>query len=155
MEEITRGHDGTAAGKAGGTQGRLWSRKVPRAAFLFARIMREGGIALLRYKRGPITVPAKGLSERDTYLLELNYIEPCDYKSGVIHGIFSLSASAYKITPRGEDALADFEFAVYLHKHGRRHDYAVAIVGAVTGSLLTLLVEHYDLVFEVIRSLFL
>lgn len=70
----------------------------------------------------------------------------------------------FLLAPLGESALSakyDFDKAAIVQtekeqaqsKRNRRHDWGVAIVSAIVGSLLTLLVEHFDELIALFRNL--
>ena len=113
---------------------------------------------LLQYRNGPISVGPGGLSERERYLLKQQYIEPCEFRSYSTEGVTVIAeATAYRITIDGEDALAEYEQAQADRKTERKYQRAMIIstlLGAMAGSALTLLVEHFDVVLKVLASLF-
>lgn len=84
---------------------------------------------------------------------------------------YSRGLSCYAISAAGEDALTMYEQlrekkserkaqeeddrfqSAINRKKERHHDFLVAIVGAITGSLCTLLAEHFDSILSFVKSL--
>jgi len=116
--------------------------------------------ALVRFRGKSIPISAKEMTDEISYFKEMEYISPdefgfCEEKNE----FFSLAVS-YKLTPRGEDALAEFE---YVHNKDaqdeRRHcfDRKISVLGVLV-SLITfilgLLAEHFVGITDWISSFF-
>lgn len=107
--------------------------------------------ALLRYRDAVIPVPPEGLPPVDMELLEMRLIEPAEFGSSD-YGIVKIHATplSYQITEKGKQALEEYEKAQKAKWEQKRRQFlrdlfiAVSggIVGAVVGSILTLLIEH-------------
>lgn len=117
--------------------------------------------ALLPYRSAPVAVGANGLSEREKDFLAQEYIASHEMDSKTINGVFTIFTISYAITPKGEDALAEYEEArnaqlkIELDKKSEhRFQILLAFLSAILGSLLTLLIEHSDMIIDVLFSLF-
>lgn len=117
--------------------------------------------ALLPYRSGPKEVPPEGLSDREYELAQEKYIEPANTTYRRIYEIPAFLVSRYKITPKGEDALLEFEEArdaqskaEAAKKSEHRFQILLAVSSAILGSLLTLLIEHSDMIIDVLFPLF-
>lgn len=120
--------------------------------------------ALLPYRSAPIPVGANGLSEREKELLDDGYIAPCDMDTRVISGtvrVLNVFAKSYAITPKGEDALVEFEEAHNAQlkaksdkKAEHRFQILLALFSAALGAAATLLIEHFDVMLNIFSAIF-
>lgn len=58
-----------------------------------------------------------------------------------------------RITDRGLDYLAYIDGQKKNTRSGRRHEVALTLIGAAAGALITLLVEHFGQLLDLIRAL--
>lgn len=116
--------------------------------------------ALIKFRGKSIPISAKEMTDEISYFKEMNYIAPDEFGFFEEKSKFVSFATSYKLTPRGDDALAEFE---YVHnkdtqeERRQRLDRKVEILG-ISISLITfiagLFVEHFSGVMEWLMSLF-
>ena len=114
--------------------------------------------ALLEYRNEKYTGPK--VTEQIRYFKECDYIRPTSHELKEQSGEFCMNPTTWIITPRGEDALAEFE---YIHnkdaqdERRQRFDRKMQILN-IAIPLLTfvagLLAEHFSGIVSWIVSLF-
>ena len=104
--------------------------------------------------------PAYDSVKSDTrfkYFCELQYIEPESYvRSGELDDI-SITPIAFRLTPRGEDALAEFEQTIdNLAKNNaeKKASRIFQIFLVIFGAIVTLFIEHIADIIAWVISLF-
>lgn len=116
--------------------------------------------ALVKFRGESIPISAKEMTDEISYFKEIGYIAPDEFGFCEKRNEFFSLAVSYKLTPRGEDALAEFE---YVHnkdtKEERRQslDRKMQILN-ITIPLVTfvagLLAEHFSGIVSWVISLF-
>lgn len=111
--------------------------------------------ALLEYRKEKYTGPK--VTEQIRYFKECDYIRPTSHELKEQSGEFCMNPTAWIITPRGEDALAEFEQVMQDHseekanqKKSRIFEIFLVLLGAVIGYLL----DHISNIISWIVSLF-
>ena len=113
--------------------------------------------ALLKFRSGP---SSGKMDSRMRYFCEQNFIEPNGYRTEGSPDDLSIIPTSWRLTPRGEDALAEFE---YVHnkdsqdERRQRLDRKIAVLGiavSLVTFILGLLAEHFVGIADWISSLF-
>ena len=111
--------------------------------------------ALLEYRKEKYTGPK--ITEQIRYFKECDYIRPTSHELKEQSGEFCMNPTAWIITPRGEDALAEFE-AVSKQKSDehaqKKKDRAFDVFLVILGTVIGLFVEHFSGIISWIVSLF-
>ncbi len=113
--------------------------------------------ALLKFRSGPVSGK---MDSRLRYFREQKYIEPNSYRTEGSPDDLSINPTSWRLTPRGEDALAEFE---YIHnkdaqdERSQRFDRKMQVLN-IAVPLITfiagLLAEHFSGIISWIISLF-
>lgn len=112
-------------------------------------------LALLEYRKEKYTGPK--VTEQIRYFKECDYIRPTSHELKEQSGEFCMNPTAWIITPRGDDALAEFEQVVKNHseeKSQKKKDRAFDIFLVIFGAIVGLLIEHFSGIISWIVSLF-
>ena len=80
-------------------------------------------LALLEYRKEKYTGPK--VTEQIRYFKECDYIRPTSHELKEQFGEFCMNPTAWIITPRGEDALAEFEQVVKNHSEEKSNQKLV------------------------------
>lgn len=111
--------------------------------------------ALLEYRTEKETGPK--MTDQIRYFKDCGYIRAGRYDLQERPGEFYMNPTAWIITPRGEDALAEFE-AVSKQKSDekaqKKKDRAFDVFLVILGAVIGLLVEHFSGIVSWILSLF-
>lgn len=111
--------------------------------------------ALLEYRKEKYTGPK--ITEQIRYFKECDYIRPTSHELKEKSGEFCMNPTAWIITPRGEDALAEFEQVVKNHseeKSQKKKDRAFDVFLVILGAIVGLLIEHFSGIIGWLVSLF-
>jgi hypothetical protein len=113
--------------------------------------------ALVRFRGKSIPISAKETTDEISYFKEMGYIAPdefgfCEEKNE----FFSLAVS-YKLTPRGEDALAEFEYRANQeakNDSAKKKEHIFQILLVFLGAIIGLLIERFSGITDWISSFF-
>lgn len=111
--------------------------------------------ALLEYRKEKYTGPK--ITEQIRYFKECDYIHPTSHELKEQSGEFCMNPTAWIITPRGDDALAEFEQVVKNHseeKSQKKKDRAFDVFLVIFGAIVGLLIEHFSGIIGWLVSLF-
>lgn len=111
--------------------------------------------ALLEYRNEKYTGPK--VTEQIRYFKECDYIRPTSHELKEQSGEFCMNPTTWIITPRGDDALAEFEQVVKNHseeKSQKKKDRAFDVFLVILGAIVGLLIEHFSGIVSWIVSLF-
>ena len=111
--------------------------------------------ALLEYRKEKYTGPK--ITEQIRYFKECDYIRPTSHELKEQSGEFCMNPTAWIITPRGDDALAEFEQVVKNHseeKSQKKKDRAFDVFLVIFGAIVGLLIEHFSGIIGWLVSLF-
>lgn len=112
-------------------------------------------LALLEYRSEKYTGPK--ITEQISYFKECDYIRPTSHELKEQSGEFCMNPTAWIITPRGDDALAEFENVSKQksdEKSQKKEDRVFDVFLVLLGAVIGLLIEHFSGVFGWIASLF-
>ena len=110
--------------------------------------------ALLKFRSGPVSGK---MDSRMRYFRDQEYIEPNSYRAeGSLDDLY-INPTSWRLTPCGEDALAEFEYRAKQdaksdteNKKERIFQILLVFLGAIIG----LLIEHVSGITDWISSLF-
>ena len=114
---------------------------------------------LVKLRSAPLQTGGK-MDSRIRYFRDQKYIEPNSYRFDGSPDDLSINPTSWRLTPRGEDALAEFE---YVHnkdsqdERRQRFDRKIAVLGiavSLVTFILGLLAEHFVGIADWISSLF-
>ena len=111
--------------------------------------------ALLEYRKEKYTWPK--ITEQIRYFKECDYIRPTSHELKKKSGEFCMNPTAWIITPRGDDALAEFEQVVKNHseeKSQKKKDRAFDVFLVIFGAIVGLLIEHFSGIIGWLVSIF-
>ena len=96
--------------------------------------------ALLKFRSGPVSGK---MDSRMRYFREQKYIEPNSYRTEGSPDDLSINPTSWRLTPRGEDALAEFEYRAKQdskndseNKRERIFQVLLVFLGAIIGLLI-------------------
>ena len=111
---------------------------------------------LAKFRSKPTYTSVKS-DTRFQYFRELQYIEPDSYvRDGELENI-SITPATFRLTPRGEDALSEFETMAKQksdEKSEKKKDRAFDILLALLGAIIGLLIERFSGIVDWFISLF-
>lgn len=111
--------------------------------------------ALLEYRVEKETGPK--ITDQIQYFKDCGYIRAGRHDLQERPGEFYMNPTAWIITPRGEDALAEFEQVMQAHSENeaqKKKDRAFDIFLVIFGAIIGLLVEHFSGIINRVASLF-
>lgn len=110
--------------------------------------------ALLKFRSGPI---GGKMDSRMRYFRDQEYIEPNSYRAEGTPDDLYINPTSWRLTPRGDDALAEYEQVMKNHseenaqqKKSRIFEIFLVLLGAVIGYLI----DHISNIISWIVSLF-
>lgn len=113
--------------------------------------------ALVKFRDGPVKVSAKQMTDEMYYFKEMEYITSCATEVYSDADEYFIITTAYKLTPRGDDALSEYEQVMRNHseekaqqKKNRIFEIFLILLGAAIGYA----VDHVSNIISWFVSLF-
>ena len=104
------------------------------------------------------SVPVSGkMDNRMRYFREQKYIEPNSYRFDGSPDDLSINPTSWRLTPRGEDALAEFEYRAKQDSKNnaeKKRERVFQVLLVFLGAIIGLLIEHFSGISDWIKSLF-
>lgn len=110
--------------------------------------------ALLKFRSGP---SSGKMDSRMRYFREQNFIEPNGYRTEGSPDDLSIIPTSWRLTPSGEDALAEFEYRAKQDAKNdteKKKERVFQILLVFLGAIVGLLIEHFSGITDWISSLF-
>ena len=110
--------------------------------------------ALLKFRSGPVSGK---MDNRIRYFREQKYIEPNSYKTEGSPDDLSITPTSWRLTPRGEDALAEFEYRAKQDTKNdaeKKRERVFQVLLVFLGAIIGLLIERFSGIADWINSLF-
>ena len=110
--------------------------------------------ALLKFRSGPVSGK---MDNRIRYFREQKYIEPNSYKTEGSLDDLSIIPTSWRLTPRGEDALAEFEYRAKQDTNNdaeKKRERVFQVLLVFLGAIIGLLIERFSGITDWINSLF-
>ena len=105
--------------------------------------------ALLKFRSGPVSGK---MDSRMRYFREQKYIEPNSYRTEGSPDDLSINPTSWRLTPRGEDALAEFEYRAKQESKNDSEIFQVLLV--FLGAIIGLFIERISGITAWISSFF-
>lgn len=113
--------------------------------------------ALVKFRGGSIPLSAKDMTDEVSYFKEMEYIVPDKFGFREEKSEFVSFATSYKLTPRGEDALAEFEYRAKQdakNDSAKKKEHIFQVLLVFLGAIIGLFIERFSGIAEWIMSLF-
>ena len=110
--------------------------------------------ALLKFRSGPVSGK---MDNRTRYFREQKYIEPNSYRFDGSPDDLSINPTSWRLTPRGEDALAEFEYRAKQDAKNdteKKRERVFQVLLVFLGAIIGLLIEYFSGVADWVSSLF-
>lgn len=110
--------------------------------------------ALLKFRFGPVSGK---IDSRMRYFREQKYIEPNSYKTEGPLEDLSINPTSWRLTPRGEDALAEFEYRAKQDAKSdseKKRERIFQVLLVFLGAVIGLLIERISGITDWISSFF-
>lgn len=111
---------------------------------------------LVKLRAAPLQTCGK-MDSRIRYFREQKYIEPNSYRTEGSPDDLSINPTSWRLTPRGEDALAEFEYRAKQDAKNdteKKKERVFQVLLVFLGAIVGLLIEHFSGITDWISSLF-
>lgn len=111
---------------------------------------------LVKLRAAPLQTGGK-MDSRIRYFREQKYIEPNSYRAEGSPDDLSINPTSWRLTPRGEDALAEFEYRAKQDAKNdteKKKERVFQVLLVFLGAIVGLLIEHFSGITDWISSLF-
>ena len=113
--------------------------------------------ALVKFRSDSIPLSSKDMTDEVSYFKEMEFITPDKFGFREEKSEFVSFATFYKLTPRGEDALAEFEYRASQdakNDSAKKKEHIFQVFLVFLGAIIGLLIERFSGITDWFSSLF-